>query len=214
VTKAKISEYDSSAGNNTDVNGVNIAEGCAPSGINNAIREVMAALKRFETGSDGDSITVGGNFVVSGAASLSTTTTGPINGTTIPSSKTLVVTTDIGTSVQAYDADTAKTDVAQTFTASQRGTVTTDNDGSFDLSVTNNFQCTPTGTFTLTFTNRTAGQSGFILLINSGGHTISAHADTLVTATALATISAAGTYLLSYFATSSKVYVVNSSALA
>ena len=59
MTKAKISEYDASAGNNTDVNNVNIAEGCAPSGINNAIREVMAALKRFETGADGDSVTVG-----------------------------------------------------------------------------------------------------------------------------------------------------------
>jgi hypothetical protein len=125
VTKAKISEYDASAGNNTDVNNVNIAEGCAPSGINNAIREVMAALKRFETGADGDSVTVGGNFVVSGTATLSTTTTGPINGTTIPSSKTLVVTTDIGTSVQAFDADTAKTDVAQTFTAKQTFGTTT-----------------------------------------------------------------------------------------
>jgi hypothetical protein len=120
----------------------------------------------------------------------------------------------IGTDVQAYDADTAKTDVAQTFTAAQRGTVTTDNDGSFDLSVTNNFQCTPSGNFTLTFTNRTAGQSGFILLINTGGHTVSAHADTEVSTTALATISAAGEYILCYFATSSKVYVVNSSALA
>jgi hypothetical protein len=108
VTKAKISEYDASAGNNTDVNNVNIAEGCAPSGINNAIREVMAALKRFETGADGDSVTVGGNFVVSGTATLSTTTTGPINGTTIPSSKTLVV-----------------TDVAQTFTAKQTFGTTT-----------------------------------------------------------------------------------------
>jgi hypothetical protein len=125
VTKAKISEYDPSAGNNTDVNNVNIAEGCPPSGINNAIREVMAALKRFETGADGDSVTVGGNFVVSGTATLSTTTTGPINGTTIPSSKTLVVTTDIGTSVQAFDADTAKLDVAQSFTAKQTFGTTT-----------------------------------------------------------------------------------------
>jgi hypothetical protein len=214
VTKAKISEYDSSAGNNTDVNGVNIAEGCAPSGINNAIREVMAALKRFETGSDGDSITVGGNFVVSGTASLSTTTTGPINGTTIPSSKTLVVTTDIGTSVQAYDADTAKTDVAQTFTASQRGTVTTDNDLSLDLSVTNNFKATLAGAATLTFTNITAGQSGFILLVNTSGYTVSAHANTKVSTTALATISAAGTYIISYFSDGTNVYCVNSGALA
>ena len=110
MTKAKISEYDASAGNNTDVNNVNIAEGCAPSGINNAIREVMAALKRFETGADGDSLTVGGNLVVSGTATLSTTTTGPINGTTIPSSKTLLVSTDIGVTVQGYDADTVKYD--------------------------------------------------------------------------------------------------------
>ena len=94
MAKTKISEYDASAGNNTDVNSVNIAEGCAPSGINNAIREVMAALKRFQTGSDGDAMTVGGALVVSGTATLSTTTTGPINGTTIPSSKTLVVTTE------------------------------------------------------------------------------------------------------------------------
>jgi hypothetical protein len=214
VAKTKISEYDASAGNNTDVNNVNIAEGCAPSGINNAIREVMAALKRFETGSDGDSMTVGGNFVVSGTATLSTTTTGPINGTTIPSSKTLLVSTDIGSTVQAYDADTAKTDVAQTFTISQRGTVTTDNDGSFDMSVTNNFKATPTGNFTLTFTNITAGQSGFILLVNSGGYTVSAHANTKVSTTALATISAAGTYLLSYFTDGTNVYVVNSGALA
>jgi hypothetical protein len=214
VTKAKISEYDASAGSNTDVNGVNIAEGCAPSGINNAIREVMAALKRFETGADGDSVTVGGNLVVSGTATLSTATVGEVNGTTIPSSKTLVVTTDIGTSVQAYDADTAKTDVAQTFTASQRGTVTTDNDLSLDLSVTNNFKATPTGSATLTFTNMTAGQSGFILLDNSGAYTISAHANTKVSTTALATISAAGQFLLSYFSDGTNTYVVNSGALS
>jgi hypothetical protein len=71
MAKAKISEYDPSAANNTDVNNVNIAEGCAPSGINNAIREVMAALKRFQTGSDGDGVTVGGNFVASNTATMS-----------------------------------------------------------------------------------------------------------------------------------------------
>jgi hypothetical protein len=107
-----------------------------------------------------------------------------------------------------------KNDLANTFSAPQRGTVTTDNDGSFDLSVTNNFQCTPTGNFTLTFTNMTAGQSGFILLINTGGHTVSAASSTKVTTTALATISAAGTYILSYFTNGTNTYVVNSGALA
>ncbi|MGB1214830.1 MAG: phage baseplate protein [Pikeienuella sp.] len=39
-----ITDYDSTAANNTDVNGVNIAENCSPANINNAIREVMADL--------------------------------------------------------------------------------------------------------------------------------------------------------------------------
>ncbi len=82
------------------------------------------------------------------------------------------------------------------------------------MSVTNNFKCTPTGNFPLTFTNITAGQSGFILLVNTSGYTVSAHANTKVSTTALATISAAGTYILSYFSDSSAVYVVNSGALS
>lgn len=73
MTKAKISEYDAVASNNTDVNGVNIAENCPPSGMNNMGREIMAALKRFQVGSDGDGVTVGGNLVVSGSSTLSTT---------------------------------------------------------------------------------------------------------------------------------------------
>jgi hypothetical protein len=108
----------------------------------------------------------------------------------------------------------AASDAAQTFTASQRGTVTTDNDGSFDMNVTNNFKCTPTGSITLTFTNITAGQSGFILLVNGSNYTVSAHANTKVATGALTTISATGTYLLSYFSDGTNVYVVNSGALA
>ena len=109
----------------------------------------------------------------------------------------------------------AGTDAAQTFSAAQRGTVTTDNDGSFDLSVTNNFKCTAAASPTdLTFTNMTAGQSGFILLDNSGAYTIGQGTGTKVSATALATMSAAGVYLLSYFTDGTNTYVVNSSALA
>lgn len=108
----------------------------------------------------------------------------------------------------------AGTDAAQTFSSAQRGTVTTDNDGSFDLSVTNNFKCTPTGTFTLTFTNHTAGQSGYVLLVNSGGYAVSAAATTKVGASTLATISTAGTYLLSYLDDGTNAYVTASGALS
>ena len=89
------------------------------------------------------------------------------------------------------------------------GTLTTDNDGSFSMSASNNFKCTPSGNFTLTFTSIVA-QSGNILLINSGGHTVSAHANTKVDAKLLSTVSSAGTYLLSYFSDGTNVYMTNS----
>jgi len=103
MSKDKISQYDANAANNTDVNGTNIAEGCAPSGINNAIREVMAALKRFETGSDGDSITVGGNLVVSGSTTANTFTAGVINATTVDTTNIEV------TNIKAKDGTAAAT---------------------------------------------------------------------------------------------------------
>ena len=73
MAKNKVSEYSSTASNNTDIAGINIAEGCAPSGINNAIRELMAQLKDMQTGADGDGFVVGGAFTCSGAAVFSST---------------------------------------------------------------------------------------------------------------------------------------------
>jgi len=64
MAKTKISEYSTTAGNNTDINSINIAEGCAPSGINDAIRELMRQLKEFQTGGAGDSVNSGGDFSV------------------------------------------------------------------------------------------------------------------------------------------------------
>ena len=73
MAKNKISEFSSTPANNTDIANINIAEGCAPSGINNAIRELMAQLKDQQTGADGDSFTVGGGFTCTGAAVFSST---------------------------------------------------------------------------------------------------------------------------------------------
>lgn len=85
-------------------------------------------------------------------------------------------TSDIGTTIQAFDADTAKTDVAQTYTAGQRGEVTTltSSSGSvaIDFSLSNNFKLTLSEAVTaITVSNATAGQSGsiFIEQPSSGG---------------------------------------------
>ena len=44
MAKTKISQFDANAANNTDLNSISIAEGTAPSNINNAIRELMSQL--------------------------------------------------------------------------------------------------------------------------------------------------------------------------
>ena len=70
MAKTKISEFDSVPANNTDIDSINIAEGCAPSGINNAIRELMSQLKDQQTGAAGDNFTVGGNLAVTGTSTF------------------------------------------------------------------------------------------------------------------------------------------------
>ena len=70
MAKNKISEFDVNPDNNTDINNINIAEGCAPSGINNAIRQLMSDLKEQLTGASGDPFTVGGAFAANGGATL------------------------------------------------------------------------------------------------------------------------------------------------
>ena len=50
MAKDKISDYSTTANSNTDIGGINVDEGCAPSGINDAIRTLMAQLKTWQSG--------------------------------------------------------------------------------------------------------------------------------------------------------------------
>jgi hypothetical protein len=84
MAKTKISEFDVDPSNNTDINSINIAEGCAPSGINNAIRQLMSDLKEQQTGASGDNFTVGGNLAVTGTTVHTGATT--FNGAVVFSS--------------------------------------------------------------------------------------------------------------------------------
>ena len=72
MPKTKISEYSTTNADNTDIEGINIAENCPPSGINNAIREVMVHLKEFQTGASGDGFTFAGGVLISGTANTIT----------------------------------------------------------------------------------------------------------------------------------------------
>ena len=123
----------------------------------------------------------------------------------------------IGSDVQAYNVDTALVDVDRAWTASQRSPAGTDNDGSFDITTGNNFLCTPSGNidpFEFSNPSSGSGQSGFIWLDNSGGHTISLGSNTKADANLATTITAAGKYLLSYFCDGTDTWVTNSAAMS
>jgi len=88
MAKTKISEFDSNPVNNTDIDGINLAEGMAPGLVNNAIRELMAQLKDFQAGTAGDNVTVGGNLSVTGTGSLTTLQSTSLGVGTAPSGTT------------------------------------------------------------------------------------------------------------------------------
>ena len=120
----------------------------------------------------------------------------------------------MGASIPAWGADSAVDLTAdQSWTGSQRATLVVDNDGSFDMNLGQNFKCTPAGNFALTFTNHANGQSGFIILINSGGHTVSLHANSKADANLATVVSTAGTYILSYIGDGTNAYLTNSAIM-
>jgi hypothetical protein len=83
MPKTKISEFSATPANNTDIDGINIAEGCAPSGINDAIRDLMSQLKNFQTGASGDSFNgpIGSTTAAAGAfTTLSASSTLGVTG--------------------------------------------------------------------------------------------------------------------------------------
>ena len=88
---------------------------------------------------------------------------------TIPAGASIA---DIGTTIQAFDTDTAKTDTAQTFTAAQRGTITALTDGATitpDFAASNFYSVVLGGNRTIANpTNITAGQSGSIFIVQDG----------------------------------------------
>jgi FtsP/CotA-like multicopper oxidase with cupredoxin domain len=87
MAKTKISEWSSTPANNTDIDSINIAEGCAPSGINDAIRELMSQVKDLYSGTTGDTIAIAGGGT--GAGTLAGASIVTYTGTETLTNKTL-----------------------------------------------------------------------------------------------------------------------------
>jgi hypothetical protein len=192
MPKTRISEFSLTPANNTDIDGIDIAEGCAPSGINNAIRELMSQLKDFQGGTSGDTLAIaagGTNAATTTAAlqNLGGTTTG-INlfkAISSTAARTELGATTVGNDVfTAVDAAAARTAIGAG-TGTGDVTTTVQNyvesvvaigtvSSSHTLSLTNGTVQTATLTAstacTFTMPTATAGKS-FVLLLKQAAST-------------------------------------------
>ena len=143
------------------------------SNLNSSVSDIQEGEICYATDQDklyvkeGSSLVDASSTDISAKANIASPTfTGTV---TIPSGASIA---DIGTTIQAYDADTAKTDVAQTFSAAQRGTITALTSGATvtpDFAASNNYSLTLDQNLTIANpTNLTAGQSGSIFLVQDG----------------------------------------------
>ena len=110
MAKNSIADYSATAASNTDIQSVDIDEGCAPSGINNAIREIMADLADVNAGTvaltspNFTAFSVGGTAVTATAAELNY-----VDG----------VTSNIQTQLDAKGSASSLSDLGVTATASE-----------------------------------------------------------------------------------------------
>jgi len=121
------------------------------------------------------------------------------------------------TEMNLLDGVTALVSLAtdQSWSGSQRGTPQTITQGTLiDLDTGNNFLWTPAAADELSFANETTGQSGFIKLINPSAYVITKGSEVKASATFLADVTVAGTYLVTYFCDGTDVYVSASAALS
>ena len=110
MSKEKISQWDINPANNTDVGGINIAENCPPSNINNAIRELMSQVKEFQNGVSGDSLTLNATLQGNGNSNFpfsSTTKTQPAGTNSTKIATTAYVDREVGTlgTIASQDAN-------------------------------------------------------------------------------------------------------------
>jgi microcystin-dependent protein len=70
MAKNKVSEWDVVSDNNLDIKGINISDNMPPSFVNDAMREMMAQIKQWQSGLYDEPLTIKGDLDVQGGMTL------------------------------------------------------------------------------------------------------------------------------------------------
>jgi hypothetical protein len=153
MPKTKISEYSTTAGDNTDIQSIDIAEGCAPSGINDAIRTLMSHLKNFQSGTSADTYN----------ANVAAITTANIVTANVTGTSTVAV-------VQMADNNLIRPKLMD-YAIKGSALGNTGTAATINFESANFFSATSTAATTWAFTNPVASGDfgGFVLELTNGG---------------------------------------------
>ena len=70
MAKNRVSEWDVVSDNNLDIKGINISDNMPPSFVNDAMREMMAQIKQWQSGLYDEPLTIKGDLDVQGGMTL------------------------------------------------------------------------------------------------------------------------------------------------
>ena len=141
MAKTKISQFDANAANNTDLNSISVAEGTAPSNINNAIRELMSQLADLNLGNEVLSTLKIDNLHLDGNTIVTLDTNGDLNLTPNGTGAVTIAKVDInggaidGTPIGGSSASTGAFTTLSASSTANLGSTVTISGGNIDLSL-------------------------------------------------------------------------------
>ena len=171
MPRNSIGQYSTTPGDNTDIGGINIAEGMLPSDVNNAMRELLSQLKEFQTGAGGD--TISPPVLIATTATVGTlkaTSTATFDSAVVMSSTVSVANTATVGVVQMADNNLIRPKLLD-YAVKGSALGNTSTLATFDLETANFFSATSTGATTWAFSNPVASGDfgGFVAELTNGG---------------------------------------------
>ena len=166
MAKTKISQFDANAANNTDLNSISIAEGTAPSNINNAIRELMSQLADLNLGNEVLSTLKIDNLHLDGNTIVTLDTNGDLNLTPNGTGSVVVAKVDInggaidGTPIGGSSASTGAFTTLSASSTANLGSSVTVSGGNIDGVIGANTPAAITGTVITANTNFAGNLTG------------------------------------------------------
>ena len=166
MAKTKISQFDANAANNTDLNSISIAEGTAPSNINNAIRELMSQLADLNLGNEVLSTLKIDNLHLDGNTIVTLDTNGDLNLTPNGTGAVTIAKVDInggaidGTPIGGSSASTGAFTTLSASSTANLGSSVTVSGGNIDGVIGANTPAAITGTVITANTNFAGNLTG------------------------------------------------------